>query len=584
MYKNKTLWLIILAVSVIPAVVGLLYIYKYGVNVPYWDQWDSEVPLLKHFFEGSLHFSELFSQHNESRPFFPRILMLVIALATKLNIISEMFFAYALYCLSCLVLFLMFKKDHQINEASLLMFIPITLSFFNLYQMSNMLFGIRISQSMTILFFFLSVYLIDSSKRLDRRFIFSIITSIVSSFSFIAGMTVWPVCFVQILINKNDSKKKKLIIWTISSMMVFMIYMRGYSKPVQHPQLDYFLSHILEAFLFFFTSIGSSVVRDLILSPILGIMIIFIFLITFIMIKYNNDLTKNSKWIALVIFSMVISLEMAVARSGFEDINLAISQRYFLFTFLNVIGLYFMTFNTFASQVRKSLYFLNLNDKKIIFYTLLFLATLALIIVGISFDFVDGHKEGQEVKESREQIAYYLETYETQTDQNLMMLHPIPEVIRVEAPFLKKYGLSTFAQEIDINKLNESRLNTLYAIDLINNFGNIQNNSAIKIVDNDNRGEITITGWAVDESANTPAKAVFVSIDDKLNILTRYGLDRADVAKFYKNNNYRYSGFNALFATSTLEKGIHNLIIKVVSSDRKNYYRIDPKVKLEIEH
>jgi predicted SpoU family rRNA methylase len=48
---------------------------------------------------------------------------------------------------------------------------------------------------------------------------------------------------------------------------------------------------------------------------------------------------------------------------------------------------------------------------------------------------------------------------------------------------------------------------------------------------------ITITGWAVDEEANSATSTVFIVIDGQIVILTLYGLTRSDVAESLNNAN-----------------------------------------------
>jgi hypothetical protein len=52
----------------------LCLILKYGSDIPYWDQWDSEAMLLlKPWKEGTLEFLSLFGPHNEHRIFFTKV-------------------------------------------------------------------------------------------------------------------------------------------------------------------------------------------------------------------------------------------------------------------------------------------------------------------------------------------------------------------------------------------------------------------------------------------------------------------------------------------------------------------------------
>jgi hypothetical protein len=57
----------------------------------------------------------------------------------------------------------------------------------------------------------------------------------------------------------------------------------------------------------------------------------------------------------------------------------------------------------------------------------------------------------------RTDSAYYLKTYEQQTDDNLRNLYPDPAAVREMAPILKKYKLNVFSNDhINPNETNDS--------------------------------------------------------------------------------------------------------------------------------
>lgn len=169
-------------------------------------------------------------------------------------------------------------------------------------------------------------------------------------------------------------------------------------------------------------------------------------------------------------------------------------------------------------------------------------------------------------------MQYYLENYQIQPDKNLEKLHPIASFVRERAAKLEKYQLGVFAIDgININEYLRLNIDTYSHIDILNQKLIHPQNGSI-VIDKEKEDTIEISGWAVDKNANGPAKAVFITIDDELNIPTIYGLDRSDVADFYNNRNFRYSGFRGSFASSILEDGPHNFTIKIVSKEGYGYY------------
>lgn len=580
--KKALMWSAIILSIIFPIIIGIIYIIRFGVNVPYWDQWDLGAALIKRLYDGNLALTDFFMQHSESRPFFPRIIVLIAAVMTRYNTVSEMFLMYLFYCLSFVFIFLMYKKDNGINAVSLLAFVPISWFYFNLFQMSNMLFGVRICQALMLLGFLGAVFFIDSSKGLDKWFASSIVTAIISSFSFVAGLTVWPVCLLQLILQDSKYKRRKAIIWIFTGAVIYSAYLYRYFKPAGTPSLLYSLQSPLEAATFFFAAFGMPFVRDGYLTPIVGTLMLILVMCVILNSNFLNIkkiLNKNIKWFSLILFSIIVSAELTVSRSG-NGLDYALSQKYYLIEFLSVIGLYCSLISLLrSSDIRNGNPKGKINREHLNYF--LFGAVAALIFIGIVSQSIDGIKEGAIIKNDRQTMAYYLKTYEIQSDNTLRLLYPDAQKIRTEASFLKKYHLSVFTENdkgIQPDIFSELKTRTLYNVDAINKEDLNKQKNITYTLDKD---KISIEGWAIDESRGRPAEAVFIAIDDKLNIPTMYGLEREDVANVYKNKNYKYSGFKASFTPSILQNGPHSLFIKIVS--KNGYYKANPNITLMIK-
>ena len=75
-----------LAVSLatIPGGLLLILILKYGVDIPYWDEWQY-VSFFEKFSQGTLTLSDLFAQQNEYRQFFPNLIFVGLGWLTQWN-------------------------------------------------------------------------------------------------------------------------------------------------------------------------------------------------------------------------------------------------------------------------------------------------------------------------------------------------------------------------------------------------------------------------------------------------------------------------------------------------------------------
>jgi hypothetical protein len=92
---------------------------------------------------------------------------------------------------------------------------------------------------------------------------------------------------------------------------------------------------------------------------------------------------------------------------------------------------------------------------------------------------------------------------------------------------------------------------------------------------------ITIYGWAVDAPAGLPARAVYLSIDDTLDLAADYGMDRPDVAQSLGSPAFRKSGFAAQILIGQVPLGKHDVRLKILAADGVSYY--EPPWHLAIE-
>lgn len=83
--------------------------------------------------------------------------------------------------------------------------------------------------------------------------------------------------------------------------------------------------------------------------------------------------------------------------------------------------------------------------------------------------------------------------------------------------------------------------------------------------------DLTIRGWAVDLQSSALAGGVEVLVDG-IPYESVYGLDRADVADFFRVSALGRAGFEMLLPGELLPRGRHCFQIRVVSGDRRTYW------------
>lgn len=126
--------------------------------------------------------------------------------------------------------------------------------------------------------------------------------------------------------------------------------------------------------------------------------------------------------------------------------------------------------------------------------------------------------------------------------------------------------------------LPQSPIGTKYHID---NIGPVSNPGAGQPVHVSSSQDLLVSGWAIDEPNKALASNVDVVIDG-ISYAARYGVQRQDVAAFFKEPAYEKSGFQFSILAGQLTKGSHKCFIRVVASDGKSYVA-SPEITLVVE-
>jgi len=558
---------IVILVITLPVVLSFFFVKTYGVNVVFWDQWEI-VPLFDKFFTGHLSFADLFARHNEHRIFFPRVVMLLLGVITHYNNVAEMYFSWFLIVLASYVLFTAYIRTFGCTEGTLIKFIPVVWLLFSLRQWENLLWGFQIQFYMVILFVLLALYLLETSKSLGWRFALSGVSGVIATFSLGNGLLIWPIGLVQILCTYRLQTKelrrlylKMATVWSLAGIFLYIVYFIGYTKPSHHPisSLGYLLA-----------CIGSPLAIELYTALGMGLLLLLLFIcVGGLSIRNKLNVQPSTPFcLSLVLFALLSAALLVLTRSGL-GVEQALSSRYTTIMALGIVGLYLLIMSL---KVRHE------NVKTFFFGFLVSLVVLGVVTSG-SHALVE---DGKELRVARNAAAYYLSTYQLQSDEKLTRLYPDAQAVRERARILEKYKLNVFSEDrLELEALGRTSSTTLFYIHTIN--GRLLSQQASPIVIDAQREEtVTISGWAVDQHAEKTAGGVFITINDRIDIPAIYGLDRPDVADYFKNPHYRFSGFSASFATAVLGKGQHTLTLKIVTMDKKGYYQPDQKIILEV--
>ena len=582
---------LILIICSIPVIYGFHYIENYAVDVPFWDQWGTIVPLTIEYHEGNFNLAELIGEKNDSRPFVPNVILLIASVFTNLDIKFMFYLGFMIYVVSIIILIYLIKTDIEFDPITSLLLVPIFYYAFNPYYMIRFIINIGSMQyPVLILTAFMTISLLYRSKSSYFYFSASILAGALCTFSFAAGLSVWFAGLVQLGIQRMNDKKRKILVWIAGTIIIFYIYyiQLGFKTTGPHgtgaysSYLEVLIHYPIQKFLCVMGTLGSEVIHQTEIALYFGLMLSLVTVALLYINRKSLEFDRFSKWYGLLVFGILTSLEVTLTRSGDDSyfgspdtIFFIPDSRHSLAIFLPIICIYVLSILYIKDSITEkaanndSNNFQTFWEKRIHQNLFLLGIVFTLLSLGIILHIMPGIVEGGATHNQQIANQYYLYTYKIQTDENLKNLYPSATVVRENAVLLEKYNLSIFAKDdSDQDRLSKINADTYGHIDVINQTGQTEPIT----IDKGEIGTIEIMGWAVDKNADGPASAVFITIDDEMNIPSIYGLDRPDVADAYKNKNFRYSGFRASFASSILEDGPHTLKIKIVSKGGAGYY------------
>ncbi len=356
MNSNKFLKFIpALAISLSAIMAGMIlyYIIRYGVDIPYMDQWEY-VGFFDRLSMGMLTFEELARQHNEYRKFFPNLIMVGLGWFTDWNVRYEMI---VIFLLACLVSFNVFRLASITVKGESwpkwIMFFLANLFIFSPMQWENWLFGVQIE-------YFLPIACITSGfviayTQIDERFKLLLVMTMagISTFSSVNGMIAWLLLYPVLFFANRGSKFFKrlpiILLWIIVAVISLGMYFKGYHKPEGHPSLEIALHHPVDAVCYFLGTIGNTlrVVNYLNVIIAVGGIMILIFLIQSLYVLWhirNKHFMRNAVvWIMLGLYSVLTSGMLMVGRAGYGAAQ-SLASRYTSFTLFAAVAMIFLTY------------------------------------------------------------------------------------------------------------------------------------------------------------------------------------------------------------------------------------------------
>jgi hypothetical protein len=565
---TKTGLAILLSLS--PALLVARLISRYGVDIPYADEW-LWTPFLVKAHEHSLTVADFFAQHNEHRYFFPKLLLLILAPLTSGNTKGAMFFSLGLAALTSAALWYLLKRTVPLTvNKRLLLLTLFNLILFSPVQSENWMWGYQFVLFFSNLLLAAGICVAISRRSLRTKFFLSVAIATVATFSFGGGIVAWPFTFPLALAIEPSLARRKIILWLSAWLCAagaaVLLYFFHYTKPPVHPPLfassqpgDYFF--YLTAFLGGqFSKVDQT--ESLLIAVENGTLLLLLYLGGLFWTIRSQDADFRKKmlpWLGLGAFAVLNAALAAVTRIGF-GLNQALDSRYTtfsLFISLSVIGMYaVLATSRLHHEVSRPSFTVRWFATAWLLTacpTLLLIAHLNASGWGIG-SMQDSHRNRlhgkaallfAEVLDAGPVYSKYLIANATQTRpwatlaNSLGFIHPP----LIKGPELSKLAirpqLAGFFEKITVN----------------------QNDSC------------EASGWAVIPKGFRPADGVLVAYEDPIKGPIAIGIaapmiPRPEVVEALHDERYEYSGWSCSFVRSKVPPGEHLITVWAFDAEK----------------
>ncbi|MCP4352584.1 MAG: hypothetical protein GY795_44565 [Desulfobacterales bacterium] len=569
------------AACFLPPLLLFLLVTKYWVNIPYLDQWYLSTIFGK-YYSGSLSFSDLIVQHNESRKVFPKLLFLFTGLITGWDVRVEMCFTLILACLTSLNLFILLRRIGEISIIEKLgLLLIINILFFSTVQYNNWLWGIQLVVYIPAFLLTTGLIINMSDRPLKIKLACNAILSTISTYSYANGMLLWVLLFpFNTLFDKSfeNVEKKSVsrlycVLYFIFFLLITGLYFNDYQKPAHHPQLTVIFSRMADAVRYFLIWIGSP------FSPfeLSGNMPYYIatctgglFIILFVSTIVYNLLQKIDKrqiscfypWFIIGSYSVISGIVTTVGRLGFAVIQAA-SGRYIAFSIFFPISIVVLVYLTYVFHIRNRRCAVVRIFKIVQASVLLIILTLHTIVYVVYISGMDYYKWWM----NNGKIALRFSEV-VQDEAKLKILWHDPKDLLSKFSELIQYGLLDFkpVKSDQLKWVNDHRI------------GGVPHGFLETCLLMPN-GKLLVRGWAWSKKKGIPADNVIITYTDEGGnpepiAVTLVCEERPDVEKIFKSPSFLYCGFSDSINISGIPPGKRTISAWTVDTEANIVYKL----------
>ena len=344
----------------------------WSVNIPYSDDYWAFFDFPLSFLRSNEKWTLLFSQHNEHRPVFERIItLLYLSLSNGINIKSLIFIGN-LSLLGMFHLFIQILTGENAPQTSssnppspviltlqkkantpALQLVPVALLLFSYSYWETIYWGMGALCNLWVVYFsLLSLYFLTRNKAFPTA-----LFSSAATFTTGSGILTLPIGLLSSAIRRRS---KLFVVLISTSALAGWLYFRDYTKPTYHPSVKAAFLHPFQPIVFSLSLLGSAVSLPFdgtipepfmfCLSTLAGTALAAFFVFLTVR-KYYQNHSANYHFMCFLIAN---SLLVGLTRSGFGMGN-SLTSRYAIHSVVFLICVYLSLLDLGIFRTKKTI-------------------------------------------------------------------------------------------------------------------------------------------------------------------------------------------------------------------------------------
>lgn len=429
--------LLVLALSLLPAYFILLIISRYAYNMPYQDEWTTLVPFYTH---PGAPIGQFWQLYNEHRAFIPRVLSLMQAQLTAMNMLVTMVVDVGLAVATLGLLYLIYRKTAT-SSARYLILLPFSVLLFSLSQYPMWVLSVAFATYLVQFCLVAALAALVCLKPGWRALLLSALFAYVGALTLFPGNLIW-LTLVGVIWGLGYRKRRFYMAWIIMAASVLIPYIIDYlavprdALALKLPDLLHFVLAMIGSPLAF-GEVSSDALSVALPMGVFGLLMVSVLGVSIGLFSVDGH-KKAVPWLAACSWVVGIAIFGAFGRVARFGPLTARQYRFMPYSALFWIGVVALIAIALTEPCR--------HDRHVIWQLILLrlVPVGAAFVIGIgfvnatlnfteSFEFFNGvFAKGHEC----------LLSYESATDDCLTTLFPSPTIVRQQMSALVALNVS----------------------------------------------------------------------------------------------------------------------------------------------